>query len=189
MSVSSPFLHHFPPAEVFVRSLEAGGVNFGFILMGCEDLRYEPLEIACEIFSIAQAFCSPSSALYQWWASCRCSTLLTATPTISEGSSANNCLIAFQSCYFIFLTHLLLHRLFTVFISQPYSFVWPYLCFSLFSLLCIVVVSFEMAKNILPFHKKDAEAKPSKTPKDRRLRRFAFAPNWVRNEFIAFIGR
>jgi len=48
-----------------------------------------------------------------------------------------------------------------------------------------------MAKNILPFHKKDAEAKPSKplrTPKDRRLRRFAFAPNWVRNEFIAWMG-
>lgn len=45
-----------------------------------------------------------------------------------------------------------------------------------------------MAKNILPFHKKDAEAKPMKIPKDRRLRRFAFAPNWVRNEFIAWVG-
>jgi hypothetical protein len=48
-----------------------------------------------------------------------------------------------------------------------------------------------MAKNILPFYKKDAEAKPSipsRQPKDRRLVRFAFAPNWVRNEFIAWIG-
>jgi hypothetical protein len=45
-----------------------------------------------------------------------------------------------------------------------------------------------MAKNILPFHKKDAEAKRMKIPKDRRLRRFAFAPNWVRNEFIAWVG-
>lgn len=45
-----------------------------------------------------------------------------------------------------------------------------------------------MVKPMLPFHKKDAEAKPSKPLKDRRLRRLAFAPNWVRNEFIAWMG-
>jgi len=48
-----------------------------------------------------------------------------------------------------------------------------------------------MARNILPFHKQENGSQPpkgGKIPKDRRLQRFAFAPNWVRNEFIAFIG-
>lgn len=64
-------------------------------------------------------------------------------------------------------------------------------------------------KNILPFHKKDAEAHQSASyeesrlkhkgeqlkhkaerlkHKEKRLKRFAFVPNWVRNEFIAWMG-
>jgi len=51
----------------------------------------------------------------------------------------------------------------------------------------------KMARNILPFHNKEKSESPDqvkrpKSPKDRRLRRFGFAPNWVRNEFIAFVA-
>lgn len=50
-------------------------------------------------------------------------------------------------------------------------------------------------RNILPFHRKDAEANPEKHEHmhphihmEKRLKGFAFAPNWVRNEFIAWMG-
>jgi aquaporin related protein len=50
-------------------------------------------------------------------------------------------------------------------------------------------------RSILPFRHRDEEkaepAEQTKTvnwPDDRRLERFGFAPNWVRNEFIAFIA-
>jgi aquaporin related protein len=48
---------------------------------------------------------------------------------------------------------------------------------------------------ILPFHNKEKTESESskhvklpKSPADRRLKRVGFAPNWVRNEFIAFIA-
>jgi glycerol uptake facilitator-like aquaporin len=49
--------------------------------------------------------------------------------------------------------------------------------------------------NILPFHNKEKtesetskHVKLPKSPSDRRLARLGFAPNWVRNEAIAFIA-